>query len=1538
MRTLSEQGQGIEYANFTVGYFGDKVAVLDWPQHPEQELVSAPVSYTPNWQLIEDLREKIGASLGLLPDRLLTPQEEQALIARQGGTCLDEMKALGKELRNILFPKPIWDEFNRTLEQADRVGKRLRLRLYFDRSASHSAQLVQLPWELLYIQEWEKERNLPEPELFPFLAWNVNISLVHQPELESRETQHTGAMPLRVLLVMAEPKAGYWSRFPLDRLKEEYECVCNVLRRLEQEGLVQVEELRNPSPKQLQEKLTEGFHVIHYFGHAYFQETDSRIPREDDLSQALWQQVREGGGLVLVGEDGKAAYLPAEKLVQWVKEEEDPKPGSKKARLRLVVLNACKTARDDPKATPHGAVQRRGVAYRLFEAGVPAVVAMRHPVPDVSGPLFAEEFYRGLANWLPIDACVAGARAALSRPPRDEYPDWSLPVVFLRSESGRLFAPWEEIWREQYLQFVRDRYRYMKSIDPDRELLLEEFYIPLQVGERVREEKARGPSAPPGASFEEGRIYDSFQVWRERAASEEPRALRPLKIEQALQKSPIVILGDPGSGKSTLEEHLALKYASEEGSRRKVPVLIKLPHWWMYSGYDPIRYAATLYVLGRIPEDENQLSPDAEQRRDNFEEVLRGWVNAGECIWLFDGLDEVTRKRDELTERLQDLAEGLLRRCSIVVTSRIASYDENRLKTFKHFEIMPLNPRQTDRLIDLWFQGEAEKAGALKSALKANAQMSVLATNPLLLTVICFVFDRNRLRLPARRGELYEHAVRELLKISGRTDIPEEYPPAHKRFILEEIALYFFKKGKEIFDDHELLTQIEKIAKRKGYKGPKDGFYIREDIICNSGLLFKGADGRYLFLHLTFQEYLAACALTRRTELKEENDGKIPEWLIIAKSRFWDSRWEEVIRLLAAKLEDGTPLIQAILKEKDNIFHNMLLLAGKCMADARRVEPSLKWWVAERILLLWRRGALPKLRRMESLRHEAERVLALLLPDSETGVFPSLIHFLRYESRYSFAVRASAIRVLWQAPGTLEAVSRLLSILLDKRESLAIKRIAAGALSAIATPGDEAVIGKLLPILKNPFADSWMRSFAASILAEVGDRQALMSALIDVLKSAPPKPAGDFDPIIRTAAAQILGELGDERAASSLSDALSFEPIAKLFYAYVQIGGSDPAAFLKNMTFSGTADQTKDDGLVPIRPFPGSSLTVRVKPDQVLRLYHMMRLLDGNTSMATQISTALGIGPDPIVETILRNLKDFYETAKESYDKAGSDFHLNFQHRVDELLKMAESGGKLKELDIRKAFSQMMYLDGRFSQTKVNMTLALAKLGRDDAKDRLVRYMRVAKEEENSVLMIHAGYALAELGNSRGVEELIDALKHRSRDIRKAAAIALGNIKDATAGEALLFCLKRAVSEKEISVAQVTAEALGKLGYRPGVATLCDLADHPEAWIRWGARLALCEIAEPSTLELLIGFLKDPLVRAPAARGLAKIGDAKAIPPLIECLTTRDRSIWHEHDAEIREVVFTALKQLSQETGVCIYPEDVGWAVDERGRYHPINP
>ena len=311
-----------------------------------------------------------------------------AAAPRRGGVeagPLADPRAVGEELFHAVFQGELLQAFQGCLERSKEWdGVRLRLRL------DDVPALAALPWEYLY-----------DPQGRVFLALSSRTPVVRYLELPQPLPALEVEPPLAVLAVISKP-AGW----ELAQADEEWRRLEEALAPLVASGRIGVERLPHATPDALARRLRNGapVHVLHFIGHGDF------------------SQLRGGGVLVFEDEEGKALRFLGQSLANLLQDHPS---------LRLAVLSACNGAsasREDAFA---------GTAQSLVQHGVPAVVAMQSEVTDETACRFAGQFYRGLADGLPIDACVGVARQALAA---EENPEWGTPALYLRAADGRLFG------------------------------------------------------------------------------------------------------------------------------------------------------------------------------------------------------------------------------------------------------------------------------------------------------------------------------------------------------------------------------------------------------------------------------------------------------------------------------------------------------------------------------------------------------------------------------------------------------------------------------------------------------------------------------------------------------------------------------------------------------------------------------------------------------------------------------------------------------------------------------------------------------------------------------------------------------------------------------------------------------------------------------------------------------------------------------------------------------------------------------------------
>ena len=237
----------------------------------------------------------------------------------------------------------------------------------------------------------------------------------------------------------------------------------------------------------------------------------------------------------------------------------------------------------------------------------------------------------------------------------------------------------------------------------------------------------------------------------------------------------LVILGDPGSGKSSLLRFLALEWARDEDANRRytapLPLLIELRdynQWDCPNGKGFVSYLHHARTWHRL----NQQTLDA---------LLK---IPGRVVLLLDGLDEIfdPKEREQAINDIHRFSNDYPD-TRIILTSRVVGYKAQRLRGagFQDFMLQDLDEEQIEQFLTLWHEttfsdtNEAErKRERLVKAIKDSRPIKLLAGNPLLLTLMAII---NRYQeLPRDRVLLYEKAAELLLQQWDTERLLQDFP------------------------------------------------------------------------------------------------------------------------------------------------------------------------------------------------------------------------------------------------------------------------------------------------------------------------------------------------------------------------------------------------------------------------------------------------------------------------------------------------------------------------------------------------------------------------------------------------------------------------------------------------------------------------------------------------------------------------------------------------------------------------------------------
>lgn len=424
--------------------------------------------------------------------------------------------------------------------------------------------------------------------------------------------------------------------------------------------------------------------------------------------------------------------------------------------------------------------------------------------------------------------------------------------------------------------------------------------------------------------FDVNRMQVDEAEWQKhplRPWAKEPDALRaalqPLLALEALRARPqMVLLGDPGSGKTTLVNHLA--YVLAGGRLGELPEWQETLHHAFAQPLLPLRvllrrWSASLHAHGPQGLELAYSALDALQTGLSRADLI-AVIERGEALVLFDGLDEtpIVAAGGHEIDRRRHIVEAVSAfctahpRCPVLVTSRKKPYEQAnspyRIADLTSFVLAPLDDELVARFIERWYDELARRdplrrdeamrnRSRLLAAVRTNGDLRELAGTPILLTMLARINAGQP--LPESRAALYHECVEQLLydwdeikaedihealaDAGADATAPASTAPAPtlERLLAEPGV------AKKRPDFERVLWQVTYDAHKASgrrqadlsadvleaklahlhadrHKGKEWASRVVEFISLRSGLLVESEPGVFTFPHTSFQEYLTA--------------------------------------------------------------------------------------------------------------------------------------------------------------------------------------------------------------------------------------------------------------------------------------------------------------------------------------------------------------------------------------------------------------------------------------------------------------------------------------------------------------------------------------------------------------------------------------------------------------------------------------------------------------------------------------------------------
>ncbi len=349
-------------------------------------------------------------------------------------------------------------------------------------------------------------------------------------------------------------------------------------------------------------------------------------------------------------------------------------------------------------------------------------------------------------------------------------------------------------------------------------------------------------------------------------------------FSQAAASHRCIVLGGPGTGKTTLMKSLVTsvvkRRVSEEELKDLIPVFVVLRN-----------LARKDHTV-----EEAIVAAFADYHFPGAEKFVASALEQGKMLVILDGLDEVGASRDFVAGQIQKFCEYDDQRAGrhnrLIVTCREHSYRTKDLQGAipEVVRVEPFANHHMRVFLQGWPAHRGRTAMKLYGLIQNDPQIRDICRNPLMLTILTGLYlDTDNFELPSSRERFYKDAVDELLiHRPERRHVKQVFDADDKRQILERVALDRLETVTRHEDPEEFTREVIRQKAEEVLRGDKfDPRELLKELVEVNGIIKPGNEGSYTCAHRTIQEYFAAREARRKRETREvvEHFGGRPEFI-----------------------------------------------------------------------------------------------------------------------------------------------------------------------------------------------------------------------------------------------------------------------------------------------------------------------------------------------------------------------------------------------------------------------------------------------------------------------------------------------------------------------------------------------------------------------------------------------------------------------------------------------------------------------------------
>jgi predicted NACHT family NTPase len=444
---------------------------------------------------------------------------------------------------------------------------------------------------------------------------------------------------------------------------------------------------------------------------------------------------------------------------------------------------------------------------------------------------------------------------------------------------------------------IREKCGTMKILDMSSPIDIEKIFTEVKIKEEITHNR-----------------YLDIPTLKEKLTSGAKDDTRKISGLHLITHTPkLFVLGKPGAGKTTFLKYITIFCNQGKILDNHIPAFVSLRDFCNQLEHKNLES----YII------------TAFQRCEVSNENLAILLKNGKVIFLLDGLDEVKSSDfSRVVDQIRHLSYQYHNN-RFVITCRLAS-NEYKFSNFAEVEICDFSDNQIQEFAKNWFlsNGKPTKLEPFLEALETNDRIKELASNPLLLTLLCIVFEGSG-DFYSNRSELYQEGLDVLLrKWDASRDIDREshqayksLPRGRKQDLLSQVAYATFSRDEYIFGRRSIESEIETYIRNlpKAITQPDsvevDCRAILKSLEAQHGLIIEVSKGIYQYSHRTFQEFFVSHKIVKTLDPEEQK--LILNTLV---EHIHESRWREVFLLVSCMLNNADYLIKLMKAKIDSLI------------------------------------------------------------------------------------------------------------------------------------------------------------------------------------------------------------------------------------------------------------------------------------------------------------------------------------------------------------------------------------------------------------------------------------------------------------------------------------------------------------------------------------------------------------------------------------------------------------------------------------------